>query len=69
MEINFGSRYQDIHNNVYKLVGAANSYDNKDSVLLFAPVHSLQLVMYFISLRKPQISHSSLLVNTSKKIE
>ena len=40
MEINFGSRYQDIHNNVYKLVGAANSYDNKDSVLLFAPVHS-----------------------------
>ena len=40
MEINFGSRYQDIHNNVYKLVGAANSYDNKDSVLLFAPVHA-----------------------------
>ena len=29
MEVNFGSRYQDIHNNVYKLVGAANSYDNK----------------------------------------
>ena len=40
MEINFGSRYQDIHNNVYKLVGSANSYDNKDSVLLFAPVHA-----------------------------
>lgn len=38
MEINFGSRYQDIHNNVYKLVGAANSYDKKDSVLLFAPI-------------------------------
>lgn len=38
MEINFGSRYQDIHNNVYKLVGAANSYDKKDTVLLFAPI-------------------------------
>ena len=40
MEINFGSRYQDIHNNVYKLVCAANSYDKKSSVLLFAPVHA-----------------------------
>ena len=38
MEINFGSRYQDIHNNVQKFVGAATSYGNKDSVLLFAPV-------------------------------
>ena len=40
MEVNFGSRYQDIHNNVYKLVGAANSYDKKSSVFLFAPVHA-----------------------------
>ena len=40
MEVNFGSRYQDIHNNVYKLVGAASSFDKKDPVLLFAPVRS-----------------------------
>lgn len=67
MEINFGSRYQDIHNNVYKLVGAEIPMTRKTLFSCLPPFMLVQLVMCFISLRRPQISHSSLLVNTSKK--
>lgn len=39
MEINFGSRYTDLDNNVYKVVGNAFHYGDKaDEVIFLAPI-------------------------------
>lgn len=41
MEINFGSRYADLDNNVYKCIGSATSFNKEDKeIILLAPIHA-----------------------------